>query len=80
MFGFLFGDVTRKGIFAFLWSTLPGLGRQSNDPIFWLKVFRKLDYHPTLDWLSSISGAKIMAKKTKIGKKFLPLQPPTWGA
>jgi len=66
--GFCWGYVTSRVVFSFLWPTLPGTGRQSNESIFCLKfrVFR------ALDWLSSISGAKIMAQKTKIGQNFYP--------
>ena len=32
-------DVTRGGVLAFLWPTLPGPRRQSNEPIFWFKLF-----------------------------------------
>ena len=35
---FSVGDVTSGGVFAFFWPTLPGPGRQSNEPIFWRKV------------------------------------------
>ena len=33
------GDVTSGGVLAFLWPTLLGPRRQSNEPIFWLKLF-----------------------------------------
>jgi len=32
-------DVTSGGLLAFLWPALPGPRRQSNEPIFWLKLF-----------------------------------------
>ena len=33
------GDVTSGDVLAFLWPTLPGPRHQSNEPIFWLKLF-----------------------------------------
>ena len=35
--GFSWGSVTSGGVFAFLWPTLPGLGRPSYVPTFWPK-------------------------------------------
>jgi len=32
------GDVTSGVVLAFLWPTLPGPRRQSNEPIFWFKL------------------------------------------
>jgi len=46
--GFSWGDVISGGVIAFSWLTLPGPGRQSNEPIFCLKFYWKLDYHPSL--------------------------------
>jgi len=45
--GFSGEVVTSGGVIAFFWPT-PGPRRQSNEPIFCLKFFFKLDYHPGL--------------------------------
>jgi len=36
---FSWGGVTSRGVFAFLWPTLHGPGRQSNGLTFWPKYF-----------------------------------------
>ena len=63
-----------RHVFAPLWLRLLGSGHQPNDFLaqdFFgnqaiIRVFR------VLDWLSSISGAEIMAQKAKLGKKCNP--------
>jgi len=40
--GFSWGEVTSGGVLAFLWPTLPGPGRKSNDPTFWPKYFLEI--------------------------------------
>ena len=70
-------DVTMGHVFVSFGLRLPGPVRQSNEPFLWLKfcgisviirVFR------VLDWLASISAAKITVpqKKQKLAKILLP--------
>jgi len=63
------GDVIAGVCFAPFWLRLPGPGRQPNEP-FLAQFFWKQGYHPSFrgfDWLSSISGATIMAQQPKMG-------------
>ena len=77
--GVFFGRRHNKDIFLPLWPNLPGPGWQPNGLFFWLNLILNLDYHPifrALDWVPSISGAKIMTQKPKIGKNSLGRIPP----
>jgi len=65
---FLVGDVIGACFRAFL-AKVAWPWASTHEPFF-NSVFWKLRHHPrfrALDCLSSISGAKIMAQKTKIG-------------
>jgi len=79
IFGLVFagGNVISGGIFVFFWPLLPDPGPQPIDPFFWLKFFSetKQKVFRALEWLSSISVANIMDKKTKIGKNFASTNP-----
>ena len=63
-------------VFAPFWLSLPGPWAPNQRAVFyWLKSFWYLRYHPSfgaLDWLSSMSGSKIMAQQLKIGYKSNP--------
>jgi len=48
-------------MFLRFWPTLPGPGRQPNEPFFGLNL-AKIRVFGALDWLASISEAEIMAQ------------------
>jgi len=69
------GETSQLGVFAFLGQLYLALGANPLSHLFGssflgnqviIRVFR------ALDWLSSISGVKIMAKKIEIGKNATP--------
>jgi len=70
---------SQVGVFGFFWPTSPSPGHQLNQPIFWLKIFPetrpKSASLKALEWLSSISIAKIMDKKPIICENFCTHKP-----
>jgi len=70
--GFSWGSVTSGGVFAFLWPTLPGPGRQSNVPTFRPTYFyeTRLSYEflePSIGFLAYLDQ-NLCHKKQKVVK------------
>ena len=67
IFRFRWGDFWRwchkEGMFWIFWPPLAGPGSQPIDPFFCLKVLVNIRVYRALDWLASISAAKIMGQK-----------------
>jgi len=74
--GFSMGVVRNGGVFSSFLPTLPGPGCQTNEPIFWLKVF--LERRSSPESLDSLMGfpahleSRLWLKNQKMVKNFTP--------
>ena len=75
--GFSIGVVTSGVVFSSFWPTLPDPGGQTNEPIFWLKVFLKTRLSSeslellVIGYLAYLEP-KLWIKNKKIGKNCTP--------